>query len=87
MAETKTKKPAKAAAPKKAAPVKATKVVADGQVKVTQLGSPIGRPDNQAATLIGLGLGKRHRSRVLANTPEVQGMIRTVQHLIKVEKA
>ena len=38
-------------------------------------------------TVIGLGLGKRHRSRVLANTPEVQGMIRAVQHLITVEKA
>ncbi len=88
MAETKAKAPAKKAAPAKAAaPKKVTKPAADGQVKVTQIGSPIGRTKDQAATLIGLGLGKRHRSRVLANTPEVQGMIRAVQHLITVEKA
>ncbi|MES2729162.1 MAG: 50S ribosomal protein L30 [Pseudomonadota bacterium] len=71
----------------KAAPKKAPQAVFEGQVKVTQLGSPIGRTKDQAATLIGLGLGKRHRSRVLANSAEVQGMIRAVQHLIKVEKA
>lgn len=88
MAETKAKKaPVKKAAPAKAAPKKSVQSVADGQVKVTQIGSPIGRTKDQAATLTGLGLGKRHRSRVLANTPEVQGMIRAVQHLVIVEKA
>ena len=39
------------------------------QVKVTQIGSPIGRPDYQRQTLIGLGLNKRHRSRVLEQYP------------------
>ena len=52
---------------------------------VTQLGSPIGRRDDQEATLKGLGLNKRHRSRTLEDTPAVRGMIRKVQHLVRVE--
>lgn len=63
------------------------KEAASGKVKVTQVGSPIGRVQAQRATLIGLGLNKRHRSNVLENTPEVQGMILAVKHLVKVEAA
>lgn len=58
-----------------------------GQLKVTQLGSPIGRPADQRATLIGLGLNKRHRSKVLEDTPAVRGMINKVRHLVRVEQA
>ena len=54
-------------------------------VKVTQLGSPIGRKPGQKETLIGLGLNKRHRTRELEDAPAVRGMIRKVAHLIKVE--
>ena len=55
-------------------------------IKVTQIGSPIGRTQDQYATLIGLGLNKRHRSRVLEDTPAVRGMITKVRHLIRVEE-
>lgn len=91
MAETTKKAPAKkAAAPKaekatKAAPKKAA--ASGKQIKVTQKGSAIGRIDKQQATLIGLGLGKRHRSKVLVDTPEVRGMIEVVKHLVIVEDA
>ena len=54
-------------------------------VKLTQIGSPIGRKPGQRETLIGLGLNKMHRSSELENTPAVQGMIKKVAHLIKVE--
>ena len=54
-------------------------------LKVTQTGSPIGRTDDQLATLKGLGLNKRHRSRVLEDTPSVRGMINRVSYLVKVE--
>ncbi len=54
-------------------------------VKVTQTGSPIGRTDDQRATLIGLGLNKRHRTRELVDSPEVRGMINKVRHLVRVE--
>lgn len=65
----------------------AKKQAAAGTVKVTQTGSPIGRKQDQRATLVGLGLNKMHRTRVLENTPSVQGMINKVSHLVKVEAA
>ena len=55
-------------------------------LKVTQTGSPIRRPQDQRATLVGLGLNKMHRSRVLEDTPAVRGMINKVSHMVKVEE-
>ncbi len=55
-------------------------------IKVTQIGSPIGRPDDQRATLIGLGLNKMHKTSVLEDTPSVRGLIRKIQHLVRVEE-
>jgi large subunit ribosomal protein L30 len=54
-------------------------------IKVTQTGSPIRRTADQRATLIGLGLNKMHKTRELVDTPEVRGMIKKVQHMVKVE--
>jgi large subunit ribosomal protein L30 len=56
-------------------------------IKVTQIGSPIGRTKDQRGTLVGLGLNKRHRTRVLEDTPSVRGMINKVHHLVRVEPA
>jgi len=55
-------------------------------VTVTQIGSPIGRHNDQEATLKGLGLNKLRRSRVLEDTPAVRGMIFKVKHLVQVEE-
>jgi large subunit ribosomal protein L30 len=55
------------------------------RLKVTQIGSPIGRQDNQRQNLIGLGLNKMGRSRVLEDTPAIRGMIQRVRHLVRVE--
>ena len=52
---------------------------------VVQTGSPIGRRGDQEATLKGLGLNRRHRRRVLEDTPAVRGMIGKVKHLVRVE--
>ena len=54
-------------------------------IKVTQIGSPIGRKKDQRQTLVGLGLNKLHRTRELEDTPSVRGMIAKVQHLVRVE--
>ena len=54
-------------------------------LRVTQIGSPIGREADQRQTPIGLGLNKRHRTRELEDTPSVRGMIRKVHHLVRVE--
>jgi large subunit ribosomal protein L30 len=56
-------------------------------LKVTQTGSPIGRRKDQRATLIGLGLNKMHKTRELEDTPSVRGMIRKVNHLVKLEES
>ncbi len=55
-------------------------------IKVTQTGSRIGRPADQEATLIGLGLNKRHKTRELVDTPSVRGMINKIAHLVKIEE-
>ena len=54
-------------------------------VRITQIGSPIRRQKDQRATLVGLGLNKMHRTRELADTPSVRGMIDKVKHLVRVE--
>jgi large subunit ribosomal protein L30 len=51
---------------------------------VEQIGSPLRRPGEQRATLIGLGLNKLHRTRTLEDTPAVRGMIAKVAHLVRV---
>jgi len=53
-------------------------------VTVEQIGSPIRRPADQRATLVGLGLDKLHRRRTLEDTPAVRGMIAKVAHLVRV---
>ncbi len=53
-------------------------------VTVQQVGSPLRRPGDQRATLIGLGLNKMNRQRTLEDTPAVRGMIAKVAHLVRV---
>ena len=51
---------------------------------VKQIGSPIRRPAEQRATLIGLGLNKMHKTRELEDTPSVRGMVRKIPHLVEI---
>jgi large subunit ribosomal protein L30 len=60
------------------------KAAANKTLTVTQIRSPIGRRNDQEATLKGLGLNKLHRSRTLEDTPAVRGMIFKVKHLVQV---
>ena len=53
-------------------------------VTVRQIGSPIGRPKDQRATLVGLGLNRMHRVSELEDTPSVRGMINKVSHLVEI---
>ncbi|MFS4581170.1 50S ribosomal protein L30 [Phaeobacter sp. C3_T13_0] len=53
-------------------------------IVVKQIGSPIRRPADQRATLIGLGLNKMHKTRVLEDTPSVRGMVRKVSHMVEI---
>ena len=53
-------------------------------ITIEQTGSAIGRPEDQRATLKGLGLNKIGRRAHVADTPAVRGMIAKVAHLIRV---
>ena len=57
-----------------------------GEIKIKQLRSKIGRPENQKRTLIALGLGKINRTVELEATPQILGMVKTVSHLVKAEE-
>ena len=56
----------------------------DNTLTVEQTGSPIRRPREQRATLIGLGLNRIRRRSTLPDTPAVRGMIAKVAHLVRV---
>ncbi len=55
------------------------------KVKITQIKSGIDRPERQKRTLLALGLRKMHHSVELEATPQIEGMIKKVNHLISVE--
>ena len=56
------------------------------QVKITQTRSSIRCVQDQIRTLRALGLRGVRQSVVLKKSPSVQGMIRVVAHLVKVEE-
>ena len=57
-----------------------------GKVKITQVKSVIDRTKRQKDTIKALGLRKINHSVVQEVTPQIQGMIDKVSHLIKVEE-
>lgn len=56
------------------------------KLKITQIKSGIDRPLRQKRTLEALRLGKINRSAEVTVTPQIEGMIAKVMHLIKVEE-
>lgn len=56
------------------------------RLTVTLVRSKIGKPAKLRTVLDGLGLTKVNQSVVLIDTPEVQGMIRKVSHLVRVSQ-
>ncbi len=57
------------------------------KVRITQVKSTIDRPKRQKLTIQALGLGKIGRTVEQELTPQIQGMITKVAHLVKVESA
>jgi large subunit ribosomal protein L30 len=55
------------------------------KIKITLIKSPIDRPERQKLTLEALGLGKTNSSKEVEATPQILGMVRKVEHLVKVE--
>ena len=55
------------------------------KIKITQVRSSIGRPKTQKLTMEALGLRKMNQSVEKDASPEILGMVRKVNHLVKVE--
>jgi len=55
------------------------------KIKITSVKSTTDRPKNQKATMKALGLRKMHQTVEVEATPQIMGMVRTIQHLVKVE--
>ena len=60
------------------------KKISSTTVKVQQVGSPIRRESKQKLHLKALGLGKMNATRESVDTPEVQGLIRKVRHMVHI---
>ncbi len=56
------------------------------KIKITQIQSGIDRSERQKQTLKALGLKKLHYSKEVEATPQILGMVRMVEHLVKVEE-
>lgn len=56
------------------------------KVKIQQIRSTIKKPSDQKKTIQALGLGKMNRTVEVELTPQIQGMINKVHHLVKVIK-
>jgi large subunit ribosomal protein L30 len=56
------------------------------KVKITQVKSGIDRTERQKKTIRALGITKLNSPVVKEDSPQIQGMLRKVNHLVKIEK-
>ncbi|MEZ5046213.1 MAG: 50S ribosomal protein L30 [Chitinophagaceae bacterium] len=56
------------------------------KIKITQIKSAIDRSSRQKATLTALGLKKISQTVEHEATPQILGMVKKVEHLVKTEK-
>jgi large subunit ribosomal protein L30 len=57
------------------------------KIKITQIRSRIGSTARQKKTLDALGLRRMNRTVELEGSPQVLGMVRKVNHLVKIEES
>ncbi len=55
------------------------------ELKITQVRSIVGQSERHRGTLRALGLGKIGRSAEHRDTPQLQGMLRQVRHLVRID--
>ena len=56
------------------------------EVKITLVRSAIGRPERQKETVKSLGLNKLNSQVIQKLTPDIEGKIKKVAHLVKIEE-
>lgn len=59
--------------------------MADKKIRVTLIKSIITCSEKHRATVRGLGLRRMHQTVELKDTPEVRGMIRSINYLVRSE--
>ena len=57
------------------------------KVKITQVRSTIGQTAKHRGTLRALGLGKIGRTVEQKESPQLEGMLRKVRHLVRIDEA
>ncbi len=58
-----------------------------GTIKIKMIGSVIGCPEKQRATVRGLGLRRMHHVVERKDTPEIRGMVKKIPHLVTIVEA
>jgi large subunit ribosomal protein L30 len=56
------------------------------RVKITQIRSQVGQSEKHRGTLRALGLGRIGKTNEIAESPVLDGMLRKVAHLVRVER-
>ena len=62
------------------------KITKNKTIKVTQIKSTIGRDKRQKINLLSLGLKKIGNSKLIIINKSTEGLIKKINHLVKVEK-
>lgn len=57
------------------------------KIKITLVKSPIDKAKRQKDTLVALGFRKVNQTVEHVATPQIEGMVRVVAHLVRVEQA
>jgi len=56
------------------------------RIRITQVKSRIGQPERQKRMLDALGLKKMHQTVEHDDSPQIMGMVRKLEHLVRTEK-
>lgn len=55
-------------------------------IRITLIKSHIGRPEKHKSVLMGMGLNRLHKTVSLPDTPEIRGMVKKVEHMVRIEE-
>ena len=56
------------------------------KIEIKLIKSPIGHKTNSKRTLISLGLTKMNKTIIKNNTPQIQGMIKSIEFLLQTKE-
>jgi len=55
-------------------------------LRITLIRSHIGRPEKHRSVLMGMGLNRLNKTVSLPDTPEIRGMVKKVEHMVRIEE-